>query len=787
MTQINYRANLSAAVFPMTVAKAGKSVIIPGPDQNFDRRIDAPGDTQRGSVGIPQVIYAENVFPTPEGFQSIGLRRFADITIPVSQTITELLGVRIATTEITETVSTGGAVAYTDSGNQLGVWDKSALEFYADAESSVEQISSDGNPQPSYRFLAKSGTTPISDPWLYKTFDIGDPDNSGFEFDFQYDTVFPEKSFVASIFNTVGGSGLKVIVDNNTGVEALRIISSTDKGGSSGVAVLGETAITSLALDTTYRLEVALVRTTGQTRDITAVIKNAGGVVLFTATGTYTVALDTYCGVLLKQVAGPTNNFLWIDNIEVVGDGVPVVSTVTEYTGIITAYIAFFSNNTANWSYDLSSWDNHPVTEGVGFVSPTDPSEISVATVRGVTYICIRVAGATKIYVATVDIGTDTITFTDISATIEAALPNPFDIDSILGIVGSYNYLILHTPSTILWSSTTTPTDFAPSLVSGAGNEIPGNLKGDMIFCKEHISGFFIYTDRNVVFAQYTGNARYPWKFREIGASGGFSKSFQVSGDTNSAVQYGINNSKFIQVLSPESAEIVGPEITSFFERVKNWDIYDTLTDTFSISPSSRELITDSRLKIWFILDRYLVVPYGNETASNVQYGYAIIYDLVLRRYGRLKIVMDFVLSDEKSAYFINRQTGEIDKLYFDINEQDLAPGEGFAYSHSGILILGKFQLARGSFLSLQELTVETIQDTDLIAEVDKQFDIVVLPTLDGKTFNTPVTPTDVTAATSLNCKEYKTYVHCNNFAIAAKGAFDLNTIELVVQPEGDE
>lgn len=81
MAQQTHRANLSSAVFPMTLAKAGRSVIVPTYDQNFDKRVDANGN-DKGSVGIPQAIYMENVFPTPDGFQSVGLKPRTAITTP---------------------------------------------------------------------------------------------------------------------------------------------------------------------------------------------------------------------------------------------------------------------------------------------------------------------------------------------------------------------------------------------------------------------------------------------------------------------------------------------------------------------------------------------------------------------------------------------------------------------------------------------------------------------------------------------------------------------------------
>ena len=71
MAQQSYRANLSAAIFPMALSRAGRSVVIPGIDQNYDRRVDPTGEQK--TPGIPQAIYLENVVPTPEGYQSVGL------------------------------------------------------------------------------------------------------------------------------------------------------------------------------------------------------------------------------------------------------------------------------------------------------------------------------------------------------------------------------------------------------------------------------------------------------------------------------------------------------------------------------------------------------------------------------------------------------------------------------------------------------------------------------------------------------------------------------------------
>jgi len=70
MAQISYRANLSSAIFPLSISLAGSTVIVPGPDNNYDRRVDPEGEQK--DAGIPQAIYLENVIPTANGYQSVG-------------------------------------------------------------------------------------------------------------------------------------------------------------------------------------------------------------------------------------------------------------------------------------------------------------------------------------------------------------------------------------------------------------------------------------------------------------------------------------------------------------------------------------------------------------------------------------------------------------------------------------------------------------------------------------------------------------------------------------------
>lgn len=90
MAQIPYRANLSSATWALSLEKAGRTIINPGVDQNFDRRVDPSGDTSK-AVGIPQAIFMENVLPTYEGYQSVGYKGAQDITVAGTTTVNHVV------------------------------------------------------------------------------------------------------------------------------------------------------------------------------------------------------------------------------------------------------------------------------------------------------------------------------------------------------------------------------------------------------------------------------------------------------------------------------------------------------------------------------------------------------------------------------------------------------------------------------------------------------------------------------------------------------------------------
>lgn len=79
MSQIRTRINLSARSFPLVQENWGRTVIVSGQDQNFNRQVQANTDSDH-DVGIPQIYYGHNVMPHAQGFQSIG---YSQVIAPV--------------------------------------------------------------------------------------------------------------------------------------------------------------------------------------------------------------------------------------------------------------------------------------------------------------------------------------------------------------------------------------------------------------------------------------------------------------------------------------------------------------------------------------------------------------------------------------------------------------------------------------------------------------------------------------------------------------------------------
>jgi hypothetical protein len=847
MAQQTYRANLSSAVFPMTIAKSGRSVIAPQNDQNFDKRVDSPGDNSKGSVGIPQAVYMENVFPTPDGFQSV---LFAPTGLPISipnlETLNCVIPIKLATiisnTEITtdvNVVDTGDTIENWTKSNFLNfqlanpydtstfpsLGDSTLGSFEADVQNTiyteVAESSTEGSPSVnSYRLSHIMGETEVlsgSDPTAYsarltRSLEVTDSTTISFDYRvrFKSGVLYDRTLDAAEAYNFQ--KFMNIVVANTTSLAGLRITYNSVTGNLAIASCNGtvaqkltpsplfSTALT-VAYDTWYRFEITVTLNSDDTRSVEVIAKDNSGTLITTLTGliSATVSKGPICGfvldskTVLTEADFDTLNSYSLAPDKVYYDEISIQADVGDLSfqvnsGITTLYLSFFSDDTVSASFSLDPYSEETVaTLPAGFVSPKYEADISVATVRGSAYACIRFEGETKLYNISIN-SSDEVVFTDITSAIAADLIEGYTINDIVTITSSFNYLILCTASRIFWSSTIVPTDFTESLITGAGSDIPNNLKGDITFCKEHIAGFFIYTTSNAVFAQYTGNSRYPWKFREIAGSGGFNYSTQVSGDTNTLFQLGITNSRNIQSVQPESAELIAAEVSDYLERGNTVDSFNYTTNVFTTT-YVEELgfnltgTPDFVNRLWFVLDRYIIVPVYRQTRNgeDTVYPYAVVFDNLLKRYGKIKLDFSTIISDEKEIYFISYETGAIVKLSFDIHEQDTVT------SNRSVLILGKFQFIRNKFLDLEEIDIESVQESSYqsLTPTTIDFSLIVLRTLDGKNFLPAIIPTLKTSPAG-QVRSYNLHHTARNFCIGLKGKFDASTVQLVYHLAGN-
>jgi hypothetical protein len=410
-----------------------------------------------------------------------------------------------------------------------------------------------------------------------------------------------------------------------------------------------------------------------------------------------------------------------------------------------------------------SALDTAPLawTEGTGdhpfdaIGSGATPAGLTTAYVRGVNYLC----DGTLLYTVE-NPSANVVDITDITGTVTGVT-----VTDIVAICSCANYLVLLLEdNTIAWSSTTTPTDFTASLVSGAGSQIPADLKSSANFLSEAPNGFFIYSVTGVVYAAYTGNSRYPFKFTAIENSGGYTFGTQVAGDRTKSLQYAIDDAGNLRAISPNGAQVIAQDVSTFIERQTYYDQFDYSTNLFSLAAFTRPRT------IYFLLDRYILVPLGNVL---------ITYDTALQRFGKLKGQGIPVARQDSIAvqlHLIPGQSQGIETTAYNLGIYDTS------YTYQGVLVLGKFQYVRSRKIQLHEIEIEGPQNSAIVASPN--FSCVLLPSQNGRTFDTPVVPYQASIAGGLAV--YHAHETAQNHSIVLKGAFNVNTVQLKFSPRGD-
>jgi len=380
------------------------------------------------------------------------------------------------------------------------------------------------------------------------------------------------------------------------------------------------------------------------------------------------------------------------------------------------------------------------------------PRLVTVATVTGVTYICF---GQGEVFKFSRDSGILS------AVTLTGLFPTAAE-----GICAASGYLIVWDNfNTVYHSSVLDPTDFVPSLATGAGSEIPQQLRGVITFIAAVERGFIIYTDRNIVAASYSGNPRYPFAFSEIYSAGGVTDIDLIGIGANDDSHY-VYTTHGLQRISLRRAESIFSDVTDFISSGRYED-FNNITNVLT----TQALNTAFEIKLNVISSRYLVLSYGPTTT----YQYALIYDLALGRWGKLKIshtgtvewTYDVAINNRaRDCIGFIKPDGTVLNVDFNLNTA----------GNNAALILGKFQFTRNRLMQLQQVELENVEASPVFSCTD-------LYAVDGKNWQ-QAPGFEFLSSGQLRVFNFRRTAI--NHSILLKGGFSLNTIVLKVTQNGN-
>lgn len=409
----------------------------------------------------------------------------------------------------------------------------------------------------------------------------------------------------------------------------------------------------------------------------------------------------------------------------------------------------FFSSTSDGRNFVLPF--GNPSWQQINSIAGTAGKMITTAFVNGQTYLYFAGVGCYK-YVAS-------------SNTLVAVTLTGLTASSIVGIVAASGYMIAWTTNAVSWSSTTDPTDFTPSLTTGAGGGGVEAAKGPILGCVSHQMGFMVYSLENCVAASYSGNSRYPFNYKEIVASGGLGSLDYISYDAESGNHYAYTTSG-LQLVSMTSTQTVLPDVTDFISG-KYFEDFDETTNTFI-----RTTVQGAMKKaISVVADRYLVISYGISSLTH-----AIVYDIANKRFGKLKI--SHVACFEWKL--LSPVTTEIPRESLAFLQKDGAIKiVDFSYtsaSASGVMLLGKYQYARSRMIQLQGVELESVR-------AGVSFQLFNYYSADGKTLGIP--KEGYLKINSESFREYLFHTTGVNHSLLFKGAFFINSLVLTFNIHG--
>lgn len=280
--------------------------------------------------------------------------------------------------------------------------------------------------------------------------------------------------------------------------------------------------------------------------------------------------------------------------------------------------VLYISDPLNNWIYDanVGTWKNFSVTVPSDKNNPTGEELVTVAYIKGDTYVCIDGYGLYKY-------NWDSQTFANISGL------SGIDQYAVKGICSVGPYLLLFDANTIYWSNVNSPLDFTPSLVTGAGSSSVLAVRSPILLLSTVPDGFLIYTAHNAVSATVTGDMNTPFIFKEIEGFTGVTKASGVSvANSITTSQIAWTPTGLVEVNSQKTLNSF-PELTVFIQG-KVVEQYNELTKQLEMIIGQDVL----NFKFRIIGGRYIAVSYSY--SESLVFTHALIYDIGLKRWGKL-------------------------------------------------------------------------------------------------------------------------------------------------------
>lgn len=452
----------------------------------------------------------------------------------------------------------------------------------------------------------------------------------------------------------------------------------------------------------------------------------------------------------------------------------------------------FVPANGTNYIYDPTNggWQKFPFAAGV--CSPINPPLVTVAFVNGQSFIFYEGIGCFQY-----DDGANTFTETTLAGITKA---------DCTGICAANGYMIAFfkdfSPA-FLYSNSGDPTDFVPSLITGAGGTDIQAIAGHIIAVLPIAGGCMVYCSKNIVAGVYTNNAEVPFNFNEVEGSAGITDIGQVSWPANLGFHMVWSGNGLLQVGLTGGASPVYPELTDFMAGQLFEDF-----DEDTLSFSQQYLTAPLNTQLTIVENAYMVLSYG---VTAPIFTHAIVYDLTLQRFGKLKIphvdcfnwndpgffgditygrVPSATYADFRTLMYSDLvdipvtpstprtqlafidNTGMMDTVNFNLAERNNSFVEA-----DGVILLGKYQLTRNKFITHQWTDVENVRGF-------LDFNCYVMITLDGKTLQ-PAVAMNLNRKTA-NSRRYAQLITGQNFSLLFTGAFNLTTVIIDVTENGD-